>query len=111
MNQQLKRLPKYSTNQVIGVFGIIAFILLLLVWADILVIPADNIEWIAFIVFGIPLWFLLAWLGGTVLLSKFIKNRSSFSRIILGILLLGLLLLGVMFVISMLVQKTIIIGG
>jgi hypothetical protein len=59
------------------VLGIITFIILLLVWADILVIPADNIEWIAFIVFGIPLWFLLAWLGEQFYFLNLLKTDQA----------------------------------
>ena len=94
-------------NRILGAIGVVILFAAFLAWSFYPNIPVSAIGWFFFIVLGIPTVLLIEWLSEQVLLSEFIKKRSSFVRIILGVIFLG-----IFFVLSMLIQPLLkTVGG
>lgn len=69
----------------IDIFGALCILGALLVWIFYPDIPRSVLGWISLFVLGIPAWLFLEWFGGLITESKFMKKRSSFTRILIGI--------------------------
>lgn len=83
----------------------------LLVWIFYPDIPKSILGWIALFVIGIPAWLFIEWFGEKVLGSKFIKNRSSGVRILMGIPLVIIVATVAIFVIGFVQQMIQSLGG
>ncbi|MDP5460484.1 hypothetical protein [Alishewanella sp. SMS8] len=98
-------------NRMLGILGVVVFLITLLIWTFYPEIPSSFFGWAALFVIGIPAYILMEWLGEVVFSSQFFKNRSSFTRILLGVPV-ALVLIGVaFFVISFVRQSIIVVGG
>lgn len=98
-------------NRILGVLGIVIFFAAFLAWTFYPEIPSSVFGWAALFVVGIPAYMLIEWLGEIVLSSQFFNNRSSFTRILLGVPVALALLAIALFVISFVRQSIISVGG
>jgi hypothetical protein len=48
-------------------------------------VPHSVTGWMALVALGLPVWFLVEWLGERTLGSSFFSRRSSTARILLGV--------------------------
>jgi hypothetical protein len=98
-------------NRVLGVLGIVVFCAAFLAWTFYPDIPSSVLGWAALFVIGIPAYIFLEWLGDVVFGSQFFKNRSSFTRILLGVPV-ALVLISIAFIVITVVQELIkSVGG
>jgi hypothetical protein len=90
---------------------VLAFIAAYLAWTFYPEIPTSFMGWIALIVIGIPAYLFIEWLGESTLGSSFFKNKSSFTRIILGVPV-AIVLVGVALIVFVFVRQLInAVGG
>ena len=73
-------------------FGFAVFLLCALLFAYFPAVPRSAVGWLALITLGLPVYFLLEWLGERVLSSSVFSNRSSGTRILLAIPVVALLM-------------------
>ncbi|WP_133178436.1 hypothetical protein [Shewanella decolorationis] len=88
-------------NRMLSILGIVAFCAVFLAWTFYPEIPSSVLGWGALIIIGIPAYLFLEWLGETVLGSQVFKNRSSFTRILLGVPVALILIVVALFVIGL----------
>lgn len=99
-----------KTHPVIAVISATIIICTLLVINFFPDIPRTIGGWGVLIIFGLPSWVMLEWLGEIVLGSKFIKNRTSGFRILFGVLAV-LLLLPIVYFVFVFVQSAVMFAG
>jgi hypothetical protein len=98
-------------NRILSILGIVVFCAAFLAWTFYPAIPSSLLGWAALILIGIPAYLFLEWLGETVLGSQFFKNRSSFTRVLLGVPVALILLVVALFVIGFVQQSINVVGG
>jgi len=98
-------------NRILSILGIVVFCAAFLAWTFYPEIPSSVLGWGALIIIGIPSYLFLEWLGETVLGSQFFKNRSSFTRVILGVPVALILIAVALFVVGFVQQSINAVGG
>ena len=71
-----------STLSLLGVFGLLVCALL---FAYFPAVPKSLLGWVALLLVGLPVWFVLEWLGTAVLGSQFFARLSRPMRILLAV--------------------------
>ncbi|QQX78716.1 hypothetical protein JK628_14185 [Shewanella sp. KX20019] len=98
-------------NRILSILGEVAFCAAFLAWTFYPEIPSSVLGWGVLIIIGIPAYLFLEWLGETVLGSQFFKNRSSFTRVLLGVPVALVLIVVALFVIGFVQQSVNAVGG
>jgi hypothetical protein len=98
-------------NRILSILGIVAFCAAFLAWTFYPEIPSSVLGWGALIIIGIPAYIFLEWLGETILGSQFFKNRSSFTRVLLGVPVALILIVIALFVVGFVQQSINAVGG
>jgi hypothetical protein len=80
-------------DTVLAILLAAALVVAMVLWLYHPVVPRSVLRWILLFAIGIPIWFLLEWLGGRILGAQFFSRLGRAARIALAVPVLLLLLI------------------
>jgi hypothetical protein len=93
-----------SALSLLGLAGMLVCALLFIYFPA---VPKSALGWLALVFLGLPVWFLLEWLGEVVLGSRFFARKSSAVRVVLAVPVVAALMVLAVVLVG-LVQKIIL---
>ena len=74
-----------KSARILSVLGVAGLLVCTLLFIYFPAVPRTVLGWVALVFLGLPVWFLLEWLGEMALGGRFMSRKSSAARIAIAV--------------------------